>query len=119
MTEAVKQEQNKLSKQQAQVKETLDKAQSKLKTLKNITSAAYLAAQELVDKNSVTFTWKNLSESATKSVLALEAALGRCAKCRWQSGCLACDPYKCFRHHLHKEAAQAKKQAFLSQGLGL
>ena len=42
-------------------------------------------------------------ESATKSVLALEVALGRCAKCRWQSGCLACDPYKCLRFHLHKQ----------------
>ena len=44
----------------------------------------------------------------------MEHAFGKCAKCRWQSSCLECDAFKCFRYHFHSEAATAQRLPYLS-----
>ena len=92
------------------------KAEKKLSKLTDITSAAYQTAKDQLDKNSVRFTWKNLSQDSVHKVKLLKDSFGKCSKCRWQSGCLSCDAYKCLRYHLHSEAAKAKKLPFLSTG---
>ena len=99
-----------------QIRERKEKAEKALQKLTNVTSMAYLAAQESLAKNSAKFTWRNLSESSKERVKALRLAIGVCAKCRWQSGCLACSPEKCLRYLLHKEAAQQHKLPFLTTG---
>ena len=104
--------------QQEQVAKALKKAQDALAKIKTVASLAYVTAQEAVTKNSVKFTWQDLSASAKQKVYLLEHSVKICAKCRWSSSCLECDPYKCLRYHLHKEAAKAKKLAFLSKGPG-
>lgn len=83
------------------------KAQDKMDKLISVTSLAYQ-----LSKNSEKFTCKNLSAEAVSAVKKLENAPGKCAKCRWQSGCLACDPQKCLRYYLFKEAKTAKKGGF-------
>eukprot|EP00438_Fugacium_kawagutii_P008793 Skav217484 [mRNA] locus=scaffold1397:62475:71543:+ [translate_table: standard] len=57
--------------QQEEVAKQLSKAQEKIKKLTNITSQAYLVAQEQINKNSVRFTYKNLSPESTHKVLTL------------------------------------------------
>ena len=86
-----------------------EKAEAKLKKLKDITPVSCRTAQEQLNKNSVRFTWKNLSEASAHKVKLLENTFGTCSKCR-------CDAFKCLRHHLHSEAAKAKKPLFLSTG---
>ena len=104
--------------EKAKIAEQQEKAKVKLSKLKDITSVAYITAQQQLDKNSVRFTWKNLSQDSVHKVKLLKDSFGRCPKCRWQSGCLSCDAYKCLRYHLHSEAAKAKKLPFLSTGPG-
>ena len=51
-----------------------------------------------------TFSVENLSEELKKHVLRVrEQGLGVCSKCRWQSGCLACDGEKAWRWAVSKE----------------
>eukprot|EP00438_Fugacium_kawagutii_P005359 Skav207096 [mRNA] locus=scaffold2123:25752:29784:+ [translate_table: standard] len=57
--------------QQEEVAKQLSKAQEKITKLKNVTSQAYLVAQEQINKNSVKFTYKNLSPESTHKVLTL------------------------------------------------
>ena len=116
ITDAAKIRWDKFLLERAKIAEQQEKAKAKLSKLKDITSVAYITAQQQLDKNSVRFTWKNLSEESVHKVRLLEHALGKCSKCRWQSGCLSCDAYKCLRYHLHSEAAKAKKLPFLSTG---
>ena len=116
ITDAAKVRWGKFQSEKAKTAEQQEKAKAKLSKLKDITSVAYITAQQQLDKNSVRFTWKNLSEESVHKVRLLEHALGKCSKCRWQSGCLSCDAYKCLRYHLHSEAAKAKKLPFLSTG---
>ena len=96
----------------------LKKAEDTLAKLKSLTSMAYITAQESVKKNSVKFTWKDLSPESTQKVFLLKDAFGKCSRCRWQSGCLSCDAYKCLRHYLYLEAAEAKKLPYLTTGPG-
>ena len=112
ITDAAKIKWEKFIIERAKIAEQQEKAKAKLSKLKDITSVAYITAQQQLDKNSVRFTWKNLSEESVHKVRLLEHALGKCSKCRWQSGCLSCDAYKCLR----SEAAKAKKLPFLSTG---
>ena len=108
----------KFQSEKAKIAEQQEKAKVKLSKLKDITSVAYITAQQQLDKNSVRFTWKNLSQDSVHKVKLLKDSFGRCSKCRWQSGCQSCDAYKCLRYHLHSEAAKAKKLPFLSTGPG-
>ena len=117
ITDAAKITWQKFQSEKAKIVEQQEKAKAKLSKLKDITSVAYITAQQQLDKNSVRFTWKNLSEEPVHKVRLLEHALGKCSKCRWRSGCLSCDAYKCLRYHLHSEAAKAKKCPFSAQGL--
>ena len=93
-----------------------NKAEKRLSKLTDITSVAYQTAKDQLDKNSVRFTWKNLSQDSVHKVKLLKDSFGKCSKCRWQSGCLNCDAYKCLRYHLHSEAAKAHKLPYLSTG---
>ena len=82
-------------------------------------TSAYSIAKEQLEKNSknsVRFTWKNLSQAAIHKVRLLEHAFGKCARCRWQSGCLDCNAFKCLRYHLHSGAAKAHELPYLSTG---
>ena len=116
ITDAAKMRWEKFQVEKTKIAELAEKAKAKLPKLKDITSVAYITAQQQLDKNSVRFTWKNLSQDSVYKVKLLKDAFGRCSKCRWQSGCLNCDAYKCLRYHLHREAAKAKKLPFLSTG---
>ena len=98
----------KLESQMAGIAQQKSKAEKKLSKLTDITSAAYQTAKDQLDKNSVRFTWKNLSQDSVHKV--------KRSKCRWQSGCLSCDAYKCLRYHLHSEAAKAHMLPYLSTG---
>ena len=109
---------NSEKKQRDEVESLRKKAEDKLAKLTNITSMAYITAQEALNKNSQRFTWKDLSQEATLKILSLQFSLGVCSKCRWTSGCLECSSYKALRYHLHSEAAKAKKLAYLSRGPG-
>ena len=66
-----------------------------------------------------TFSVENLSEELKKHVLRVrEQGLGVCSKCRWQSGCLACDGEKAWRWAVSKElgirlrSEKTKKEEF-------
>jgi len=52
------------------------------------------------------FSAADLSEFARASILRAASGVGVCSKCRWQSGCLNCDPEKARRHFLEKERQQ-------------
>ena len=106
----------KLESQMAGIAQQKSKAAKRLSKLTDITSVAYQTAKDQLDKNSVRFTWKNLSQDSVHKVKLLKDSLGKCSKCRWQSGCLSCDAYKCLRYHLHSEAAKAHKLPYLSTG---
>eukprot|EP00438_Fugacium_kawagutii_P023501 Skav201510 [mRNA] locus=scaffold1154:403000:409629:+ [translate_table: standard] len=95
---ALEDELKQIRSQQAEAKEQLEKA------------------QEAINKNSVKFTWKDLDESSVARVLKLRGALGKCAKCRWQSGCLDCSAWHRLRYELKESAKFQGKIAFLSQG---
>ena len=116
VTEVARLQYSKLEAEKACIAKEKGKAEEKLKKLKDVTTVAYITAQQHLEKNSVRFTWKNLSEAAVHKVKALEHSFPKCSKCRWSSGCLDCDPFKCLRYHLHTEAAKAKKLPFLSTG---
>ena len=77
------------------------------------------AAQASLEKNSKYFTWRQLSSEAQKAVKSLEHAPCVCPKCRWQSGCLACDPKKALRYHLSKESREKQKVPQMGAGLSL
>ena len=98
----------------ANMAEQKSKAESRLSKLKDVTTSVYFTAKEQLEKNSVRFTWKKFSEAAVHKKRLLEHAFGKCAKCRWQSGCLDCNAFKCLRYHLHSEAAKAHKLPHLS-----
>ena len=106
----------KLESQMAGIAQQKSKAEKRLSKLTDITSVAYQTAKDQLDKNSVRFTWKNLSQDSVHKVKLLKDSFGKCSKCRWQSGCLSCDAYKCLRYHLHSEAAKAHKLPYLSTG---
>lgn len=105
-------------KEKKQAQEAAERAKDKLDKLKNVTSQAYLVASENLSKHSQKFTWRNLSKEAKAKVAALEGSMGKCSKCRWASGCLACDLWKCLRHYLWEAAGKASKKAYFSAGLG-
>ena len=65
-----------------------------LEAMKDLTSAAAKTAQEALKKNTLRFTWEDLSKEALVKISALEHSPKICARCRWQSSCLSCDPYK-------------------------
>ena len=94
-------------------KEAAEKALAKMK---NLETAAAKAAQESIKKNSIRFTWEDLSPEAESKILALEHARGICARCRWQSGCLSCDAVKALRYWVCSEARSKRKIPFLSAG---
>ena len=118
LTQAAEVTHAKLESQRATIAEQKSKAEQRLSKLKYITTSAYSTAKKQLQKNSVRFTCKNLSQAAIHKVRLLEHAFGKCAKCRWQSGCLGCNAFKCLRYHLHSEAAKkAHKLPYLSTGL--
>ena len=95
-------------------KETAEKALATMKSLE--TAAAAKAAQESIKKNSIRFTWEDLSPEAESNVLALEHSAGVCSRCRWQSGCLSCEPQKALNYWVCTEARAKRKIPFLSAG---
>ena len=46
---------------------------------------------------------ENLSEKAQNAVAIAGLNIGICSRCRWSSGCLACDSEKALQHWLKKE----------------
>ena len=91
-------------------------AEKALAEIKDVESSAGKAAQASLEKNSKFFTWRNLSSEAQKAVKSLEHSPAVCSKCRWQSGCLACDPKKALRYHLSKEARDKQKVPQMGPG---
>ena len=50
------------------------------------------------------FSLEDLSQELKKHVVRVrEQGLGVCSKCRWQSGCLACDGEKAWRWAVSKQ----------------
>ena len=84
ITDAAKMRWEKFQVEKTKIAELAEKAKAKLSKLKDITSVAYITAQQQLDKNSVRFTWKNLSQDSVYKVKLLKDAFGRCSKCRWQ-----------------------------------
>ena len=80
-----------------------------LEAMKDLTSAAAKTAQEALKKNTLRFTWEDLSKEALAKISALEHSPKICARCRWQSSCLSCDPYKALRYWVASEARDKKK----------
>ena len=80
-----------------------------LEAMKDLTSAAAKTAQEALKKNTLRFTWEDLSKEALVKISALEHSPKICARCRWQSSCLSCDPYKALRYWVASEARDKKK----------
>ena len=101
-------------KEKKQAEEAAEKAKAKLDKLTNVASQAYAAASEALNKHSQKFTWRNLSKENKAKVVALEFSNGKCSKCRWASGCLACDAWKCLRHCLWEQAAKASKKPYFA-----
>ena len=56
-----------------------------LEAMKDLTSAAAKTAQEALKKNTLRFTWEDLSKEALAKISALEHSPKICARCRWQS----------------------------------
>ena len=77
--------------------------------MKDLSSAAAKTAQEALKKNTLRFTWEDLSKEALAKISALEHSPKICARCRWQSSCLSCDPYKALRYWVASEARDKKK----------
>ena len=80
-----------------------------LEAMKDLTSAAAKTAQEALKKNTLRFTWEDLSKEALAKISALEHSPKICARCRWQSSCLSCDPYKALRYWVASEPRDKKK----------
>ena len=80
-----------------------------LEAMKDLTSVAAKTAQEALKKNTLRFTWEDLSKEALAKISALEHSPKICARCRWQSSCLSCDPYKALRYWVASEARDKKK----------
>jgi len=62
----------KFQSEKAKIAEQQEKAKVKLSKLKDITSVAYITAQQQLDKNSVRFTWKNLCQDSVHKVKLLK-----------------------------------------------
>ena len=78
-TEATKLSHGKLESQRASIAEQKSKAEKRMSKLKGSTSSVYQTATDQLEKNSVRFTWKNLSQAAVHEVRLLEHAFGKCA----------------------------------------
>ena len=68
LTQAAKVKYAKLESERANIAEQKSKAESRLSKLKDVTTSAYLTAKEQLGKNSVRFTWKNISQAAFHNV---------------------------------------------------
>ena len=86
-----------IEKQEAKQLENKAAAEARLEQIKNKSSAAAEAAKLAIKKNSERFTWQDLSATATNKIKSLEHSICICSKCRWQSGCAECDPWKALR----------------------
>ena len=80
-----------------------------LEAMKDLTSPPAKTAQEALKKNTLRFTWEDLSKEALAKISELEHSPKICARCRWQSSCLSCDPYKALRYWVASEARDKKK----------
>ena len=99
----------------AEAQKRKEAAEKALATMKSLETAAK-AAQESIKKNSIRFTWEDLSPEAVLKVLALEHSAGVCSRCRWQSGCLSCEPQKALNYWVCSEARAKRKIPFVSAG---
>ena len=77
--------------------------------MKDLNSAAAKTAQQALKKNTLSFTWEDLSKEALGKIAALRHSPKICSRCRWQSNCLSCDPYKDLRYWVASEARDKKK----------
>ena len=68
----------KLESQMAGIAQQKSKGEKRLSKLTDITSVAYQTAKDQLDKNSVRFTWKNLSQDSVHKVKLLKDSLGKC-----------------------------------------
>ena len=100
----------------AEAQKRKEAAEQALATMKNLEAAAAKAAQESIKKNSIRFTWEDLSPEAQHKLLALERSARVCSRCRWQSGCLSCEPEKALRYWVCTEARAKRKIPFVSAG---
>ena len=100
----------------AEAQKRKEAAEKALATMKSLETAAAKAAQESIKKNSIRFTWEDLSPEAVLKVLALEHSAGVCSRCRWQSGCLSCEPQKALNYWVCSEARAKRKIPFVSAG---
>ena len=100
----------------AEAQKRKEAAEKALATMKSLETAAAKAAQESIKKNSIRFTWEDLSPEAESKVLALEHSAGVCSRCRWQSGCLSCEPQKALNYWVCSEARAKRKIPFVSAG---
>ncbi len=100
------------AKAQTALKEAEKRAEANKKALeamKDLSSAAAKTAQQALKKNTLRHTWEDLSKEALAKIAALEHSPKICARCRWQSSCLSCDPYKALRYYVNSEARDKKK----------
>lgn len=107
VTEAAKLSHDKLESQKAKKIEQASKAEKRLSKLNHHLSLCHC------QRPACRRTQRDL-HGKTVRVRLLEHAFDKCAKCRWQSSCLECDAFKCFRYHFHLEAATAQKLPYLS-----
>ena len=94
-------------------------AEETLAATKKKSSAAAWAAKAAIKKNSLRFTWDDISDEAVKKIAALEHSSCICSKCRWQSGCHNCDPWKALRYYVNTEGKLQKKDSLSRTALSL
>ena len=98
-------EKERKDKKQAKIKELQDK----LKKMKDITTAAAISAQALLDKNSQYFQASMLSSEAKHCIFLAHHASTGCSRCRYSAGCLSCDGQKALAYFMRKEANSKDK----------
>ncbi|CAE7826855.1 unnamed protein product, partial [Symbiodinium sp. CCMP2592] len=62
------------------------------------------AAEEAYKKALKMFSWRDLSKKSYQFILSLRNSPCICSRCRWQTGCLSCDPNKALRYWVLREA---------------
>ena len=82
--------------------------EAKLKKFKDITCAAAVAAQALLDENSKYFRWQSLSSTAKHEIWVASCQSTGCSKCRYGKGCLACSLHA-LKYWLRRESEKKQK----------